>query len=94
MLDAVNRYLPSPLDIKAIVGHKQGDASVVIERQPTNEEPFSALAFKMMRDPHLGKLTFVRIYSGSLSAGTVYTIVVTYTYLDGSTTIESFYIIQ
>jgi elongation factor G len=70
MLDAVNRYLPSPLDIKAIVGHKQGDASVVIERQPTNEEPFSALAFKMMRDPHLGKLTFVRIYSGSLSAGT------------------------
>jgi elongation factor G len=70
MLDAVNRYLPSPLDIKAIVGHKQGDPSVVIERQPTNEEPFSALAFKMMRDPHLGKLTFVRIYSGSLSAGT------------------------
>jgi elongation factor G len=70
MLDAVNRYLPSPLDIKAIVGHKQGDASVVIERQPTNDEPFSALAFKMMRDPHLGKLTFVRIYSGSLSAGT------------------------
>ena len=70
MLDAVNRYLPSPLDIKAIVGHKQGDPSVVIERQPTNDEPFSALAFKMMRDPHLGKLTFVRIYSGSLSAGT------------------------
>jgi elongation factor G len=70
MLDAVNRYLPSPLDIKAIVGHKQGDATVVIERQPNNDEPFSALAFKMMRDPHLGKLTFVRIYSGSLTAGT------------------------
>ena len=70
MLDAVNRYLPSPLDIKAIVGHKQGDSSVVIERQPKNDEPFSALAFKMMRDPHLGKLTFVRIYSGSLTAGT------------------------
>jgi elongation factor G len=70
MLDAVNRYLPSPLDIKAIVGHKQGDTSVVIERQPKNDEPFSALAFKMMRDPHLGKLTFVRIYSGSLTAGT------------------------
>jgi elongation factor G len=70
MLDAVNRYLPSPLDIKAIVGHKQGDPTVVIERQPKNDEPFSALAFKMMRDPHLGKLTFVRIYSGSLSAGT------------------------
>jgi elongation factor G len=70
MLDAVNRYLPSPLDIKAIVGHKQGDATVVVERQPNNDEPFSALAFKMMRDPHLGKLTFVRIYSGSLTAGT------------------------
>jgi elongation factor G len=70
MLDAVNRYLPSPLDIKAIVGTKQGDSSVVIERQPKNDEPFSALAFKMMRDPHLGKLTFVRIYSGSLTAGT------------------------
>jgi elongation factor G len=70
MLDAVNRYLPSPLDIKAIVGHKQGDTSVSIERQPNNDEPFSALAFKIMRDPHLGKLTFVRIYSGSLTAGT------------------------
>ena len=70
MLDAVNRYLPSPLDVKAIVGHKQGDPSVEIERQPKNDEPFSALAFKIMRDPHLGKLTFVRIYSGSLTAGT------------------------
>jgi len=70
MLDAVNRYLPSPLDVKAIVGHKQGDATVEIERQPKNDEPFSALAFKIMRDPHLGKLTFVRIYSGSLTAGT------------------------
>jgi elongation factor G len=70
MLDAVNRYLPSPLDIKAIVGHKQGDPATSIERQPKNDEPFSALAFKIMRDPHLGKLTFVRIYSGSLTAGT------------------------
>jgi elongation factor G len=70
MLDAVNRYLPSPLDVKAIVGHKQGDPTVEVERQPKNDEPFSALAFKIMRDPHLGKLTFVRIYSGSLSAGT------------------------
>jgi len=70
MLDAVNRYLPSPLDVKAIVGHKQGDPTVEIARQPKNDEPFSALAFKIMRDPHLGKLTFVRIYSGSLTAGT------------------------
>jgi elongation factor G len=70
MLDAVNRYLPSPLDIKAIVGHKQGDKDTVIERQPSADEPFSALAFKIMSDPHLGKLTFVRIYSGTLTAGT------------------------
>jgi elongation factor G len=70
MLDAVNRYLPSPLDIKSIVGHKMGDAEVEVERQPSEAEPFSALAFKIMSDPHLGKLTFVRIYSGKLEAGT------------------------
>ena len=70
MLDAVNRYLPSPLDIKAIVGHKMGDPEVEIERQPADSEPFSALAFKIMSDPHLGKLTFVRIYSGRLDTGT------------------------
>ena len=70
MLDAVNRYLPSPLDIKAIVGHKMGDPEVEVERQPADSEPFSALAFKIMSDPHLGKLTFVRIYSGRLDTGT------------------------
>ncbi len=69
MLDAVNRYLPSPLDIKAIVGHKMGDAEVEESRQPSDNEPFSALAFKIMSDPHLGKLTFVRIYSGRLETG-------------------------
>jgi len=70
MLDAVNRYLPSPLDIQAIVGHKVGDAEVEDSRQPSEAEPFSALAFKIMTDPHLGKLTFVRIYSGRLETGT------------------------
>jgi len=70
MLDAVNRYLPSPLDVDAIVGHKMGDSSVEISRKPSESEPFSALAFKIMSDPHLGKLTFVRIYSGKLEAGT------------------------
>ena len=70
MLDAVNRYLPSPLDIKAIVGHKMGDPDVEVDRQPADSEPFSALAFKIMSDPHLGKLTFVRIYSGRLDTGT------------------------
>ena len=69
MLDAVNRYLPSPLDIKAIVGHKMGQPDVEEDRQPSEAEPFSALAFKIMTDPHLGKLTFVRIYSGRLETG-------------------------
>jgi elongation factor G len=53
MLDAVTRYLPSPLDIGSIKGFKQGDASVEIERAPADTEPFSALAFKIMSDPHL-----------------------------------------
>ena len=69
MLDAVTRYLPSPLDVKSIVGTKMGDKSVEIERQPDPKEPFSGLAFKIMSDPHLGKLTFVRIYSGVLESG-------------------------
>ncbi|MEY2951805.1 MAG: hypothetical protein RL622_882, partial [Actinomycetota bacterium] len=69
MLDAVNRYLPSPLDIDAIVGTDMNDAEVEIQRLPKNEEPFSALAFKIMTDPHLGKLTFIRVYSGVLETG-------------------------
>ena len=70
MLDAVVRYLPSPLDVEAIVGSKMGNSAEEISRQPSDSEPFSALAFKIMSDPHLGKLTFVRIYSGTLTAGT------------------------
>ncbi|ASY17976.1 elongation factor G [Candidatus Planktophila versatilis] len=69
MLDAVNRYLPSPLDIDAIVGTDMNDVTVEMKRQPKNEEPFSALAFKIMTDPHLGKLTFIRVYSGVLETG-------------------------
>jgi len=69
MLDAVNRYLPSPLDIDAIVGTDMHDTEVEIQRLPKNEEPFSALAFKIMTDPHLGKLTFIRVYSGVLETG-------------------------
>ena len=64
MLDAVVRYLPSPLDVDAIVGHNVADASIEVTRKPNNEEPMSALAFKIMTDPHLGKLTFIRVYSG------------------------------
>ena len=69
MLDAVIDYLPSPLDIPAIDGFKPGDESVKLERQPSNEEPLSLLAFKIAADPHLGRLTYVRIYSGTLKSG-------------------------
>ena len=69
LLDAVIAYMPSPLDVPAIKGTdpKSGDA---IERQSSEEEPFSALAFKVATDPHVGKLTFFRVYSGKISAGT------------------------
>ena len=69
MLDAVVRYLPSPLDVESIVGHNMSDPTVEIIRHPDNKEPFSALAFKIMSDPHLGKLHFIRIYSGVLETG-------------------------
>jgi elongation factor G len=70
MLDAVVRYLPSPLDVEAIQGHAVGDEGQAIARHPSEAEPFSALAFKIMSDPHLGKLTYIRVYSGALEAGT------------------------
>ncbi|WP_152361953.1 elongation factor G [Microlunatus speluncae] len=70
LLDAVIAYLPAPLDVPAIEGFKPGDESVVIERHPTDQDPLSALAFKIASDPHLGKLTYVRVYSGRLEAGT------------------------
>ncbi|MEW1861541.1 elongation factor G [Streptomyces sp. NBC_00669] len=70
LLDAVVRYLPSPLDVEAIEGHAVGDADEIIKRKPSDDEPFSGLAFKIMSDPHLGKLTFVRVYSGRLVSGT------------------------
>ncbi len=69
MLDAVVAYLPSPLDIEAIEGHKMGDEEEVVERAPSDSEPFSALAFKIMTDPHLGKLTYIRVYSGKVTVG-------------------------
>jgi elongation factor G len=70
LLDAVVRYLPSPLDVEAIEGHAVGNAEEIIQRRPSDDEPFSGLAFKIMSDPHLGKLTFVRVYSGRLVSGT------------------------
>ena len=68
MLDAVVNYLPSPLDIPPIKGVKAGTEEE-ITRKASDEEPFSALAFKVMSDPFVGSLTFARIYSGKLESG-------------------------
>lgn len=68
MLDAVVDYLPSPLDIPAIEGTAT-DGETPILRKPSNDEPFSGLAFKIQTDKHLGKLTYVRVYSGTLDSG-------------------------
>ncbi|NHC15192.1 elongation factor G [Motilibacter deserti] len=70
MLDAVVRYLPSPLDIGAVEGHAVGNEEETITREPADDAPLSALAFKIMSDPHLGKLTYIRVYSGTLTTGT------------------------
>jgi elongation factor G len=69
MLDAIVDFLPSPVDIPAIKGHKVGDEEALIERHADPAEPFAALAFKIMSDQHLGKLTYIRIYSGTLEVG-------------------------
>ncbi|GLZ12322.1 elongation factor G 1 [Actinomadura sp. NBRC 104425] len=69
LLDAIVRYLPSPLDVEAIEGHAVRDEETTLARKPSEEEPFSALAFKIVSDPHLGKLTFIRVYSGVLESG-------------------------
>ena len=69
MLDAVIRYLPSPLDVPETIGHKPDAEDVEISRKPSDSEPLAALAFKIATDPHLGKLTYVRVYSGRLEAG-------------------------
>ena len=69
MLDAVVDYLPSPLDVGAIAGHAVNDEDTVVTREPDEDAPFSALAFKIMSDQHLGKLTYIRVYSGKLNRG-------------------------
>ena len=68
MLDAVIDYLPSPLDVPAIKGTAP-DSDEVIEKHSSDDEAFAALAFKVMTDPFVGKLTFFRVYSGTLSSG-------------------------
>ncbi|PZM64906.1 elongation factor G [Paenibacillus dendritiformis] len=67
MIDAVVDYLPSPLDVPDIQGHLEDGTESV--RHSSDEEPFSALAFKIMTDPYVGKLTFFRVYSGVLNSG-------------------------
>jgi elongation factor G len=68
MLDAVVDYLPSPIDVPAIEGTAV-DGQTPLQRKPSPSEPFAALAFKVQTDKHLGKLTYVRVYSGTLEAG-------------------------
>ena len=72
MLDAVVEYLPSPIDLPPTVGTVPGKDDA-IERKPDDDEPFSALAFKIMTDPYVGKLTYLRVYSGTLEKGATVT---------------------
>jgi elongation factor G len=69
LLDAVIDYLPAPVDLKSITGHLQHQDETPAERQVADDAPFSALAFKIATDPFVGKLTYVRVYSGVLSTG-------------------------
>ncbi|MFA6447783.1 MAG: elongation factor G, partial [Patescibacteria group bacterium] len=69
MLDAVNYYLPSPLDVPPIKGTDPNDSEKIIECTADDNAPFAALAFKIMSDPYVGKLVFFRVYSGHLAAG-------------------------
>jgi len=69
VLDGVNKYLPSPDDVPAIRGHHPQDEEEEVVRPPEEDEPFSAVAFKITTDPYVGKLTFIRVYSGTLESG-------------------------
>ncbi len=69
LLDAVIDYLPSPIDVGGVKGHDAKDEDIEDTRAPSEEEPFAALAFKIASDHHLGKLTYLRVYSGRLESG-------------------------
>ncbi len=69
VLDSVTRYLPSPIDRGIVKGFDPEHPEKVIERKPSSAEPFSALAFKVLTDVYVGRLTFIRVYSGSLKVG-------------------------
>lgn len=70
LLDAVIKYLPSPLDIGEVKGHDAKDPEVIVSRKPDDQDLFSALAFKISSDPFVGQITYIRVYSGELKAGT------------------------
>ena len=69
LLDGVITYLPSPLDVPPIKAHKLGDESVAVERPPSDDAPLTALAFKVVTDPFVGRLVFFRVYSGMVKTG-------------------------
>ncbi|WJY76899.1 Elongation factor G [Corynebacterium bovis DSM 20582 = CIP 54.80] len=69
MLDAVIDFLPNPMDVGSIQGHDVNDPEKVLTRQPSKDEPFSALAFKVATHPFFGRLIYVRVYSGSVESG-------------------------
>ena len=69
LLDAVVDYLPSPKDLGAIIAHDPNDEEKTIQRNPIDNEPFAALAFKLINDPYVGQQTFIRIFSGKLTSG-------------------------
>jgi elongation factor G len=69
LLDAIVSYLPSPADLPPMQGFKPGDETQLMERKALDNEPFSALAFKIMSDPYVGKLTYFRVYSGNAAKG-------------------------
>lgn len=69
MLDAVIDYLPSPLDVKPIIGHRASNPDEEIVARADDDAEFAALAFKVMTDPYVGKLTFFRVYSGTMNSG-------------------------
>ncbi len=69
LLDAVVSYLPSPVEVGEVLGHLPHEEGTTAARKPDRSEPFAALAFKIMSDPHVGKLTYVRVYSGLIKSG-------------------------
>ncbi|MGI9540372.1 MAG: elongation factor G, partial [Miltoncostaeaceae bacterium] len=69
LLDAIVDYMPSPLDVRPAEGRAPGDDETVVTRESDPEAPFAALAFKVMSDPYVGRLTYMRVYSGSIESG-------------------------